>query len=132
MDGTGQVAKETRRERMAAVKRLVVKLGTTTVTGDDNQLAHPVLRRLVKDVVALREALKDGTLDMIATDHAPHHYEAKERDFDDAPLGIVGLETALGLGVKDVNRVNLDARTTLPLQLHASTGLEVHIGEQIT
>ena len=49
------MAKETRRGRMTAVRRVVVKLGTTTVTGDDNQLAMPVLRRLVKDVVALRE-----------------------------------------------------------------------------
>ncbi len=66
-----------------------------------NAKMNPPLREEA-DVVALREALKDGTLDMIATDHAPHHYEAKERDFDDAPLGIVGLETALGLGVKEL------------------------------
>lgn len=66
-----------------------------------NAKMNPPLREEA-DVVALREALKDGTLDMIATDHAPHHYEAKERDFDDAPFGIVGLETALGLGVKEL------------------------------
>ena len=47
----------------------------------------------------MRSALKDGTIDVIATDHAPHHYDAKEREFDDAPFGIVGLETALALGV---------------------------------
>src|SRR5690606_729615 len=39
----------------------------------------------------------DGTLDTLATDHAPHHYDEKEQAFDDAPFGIVGLETALGL-----------------------------------
>jgi dihydroorotase len=39
----------------------------------------------------------DGTLDVIATDHAPHHYDEKEQAFDDAPFGLVGLETALGL-----------------------------------
>lgn len=66
-----------------------------------NAKMNPPLREEA-DVVALREALKDGTIDMIATDHAPHHYEAKERDFDDAPFGIVGLETALGLGVKEL------------------------------
>lgn len=66
-----------------------------------NAKMNPPLREEA-DVVALRQALKDGTLDMIATDHAPHHYEAKERDFDDAPFGIVGLETALGLGVKEL------------------------------
>src|SRR3970282_1184483 len=47
---------------------------------------------------------KDGTIDVIATDHAPHHYDAKEREFDDAPFGIVGLETALGLGLTELVR----------------------------
>lgn len=63
-----------------------------------NAKMNPPLREQA-DVDALLEALRDGTIDMIATDHAPHHYEAKERDFDEAPFGIVGLETALGLGI---------------------------------
>lgn len=54
------------------------------------------------DVEAVRAGLKDGTLDLIASDHAPHHKESKERDFDDAPFGIVGLETALGIGVTEL------------------------------
>ena len=54
------------------------------------------------DVAAIREGLADGTLDAIATDHAPHHYETKERDFADAPFGVVGLETALGLGLTEL------------------------------
>ncbi len=54
------------------------------------------------DVAAVREGLADGTLDAIATDHAPHHYETKERDFADAPFGVVGLETALGLGLTEL------------------------------
>jgi len=45
----------------------------------------------------VREGLADGTLDTIATDHAPHHYDEKEAAFAEAPNGIVGLETALGL-----------------------------------
>ncbi len=49
------------------------------------------------DRQAVRAGLADGTLDCIATDHAPHHYDEKEQAFDDAPFGIVGLETALGL-----------------------------------
>jgi dihydroorotase len=61
-----------------------------------NAKMNPPLREAA-DVTALRAALKDGTIDVIATDHAPHHYDAKEREFDDAPFGIVGLETALGL-----------------------------------
>ncbi len=58
--------------------------------------------RTEEDRDALREALADGTIDVIATDHAPHHYEEKEREFDDAPFGIVGLETALGLGITEL------------------------------
>jgi dihydroorotase len=46
---------------------------------------------------AVREGVADGTLDVIATDHAPHHYDEKEQAFEDAPFGLVGLETALGL-----------------------------------
>ncbi len=73
---------------------------------DTNAKMNPPLREPA-DVAAVREGLKDGTLDMIATDHAPHHYEAKERDFDDAPFGVVGLETALGLGLTELvgNRI---------------------------
>ncbi len=63
---------------------------------DTNAKMNPPLREQ-KDVDAVREGLKDGTLDLIATDHAPHHYESKEREFDDAAMGVVGLETALGI-----------------------------------
>ena len=57
---------------------------------------NPPLRS-PEDRDAVREGLRDGTLDVVATDHAPHHYDEKEAAFDDAPNGIVGLETALGL-----------------------------------
>jgi dihydroorotase len=57
---------------------------------------NPPLRSQA-DVEAVTEGLKDGTLDTLATDHAPHHYDEKEQAFDDAPNGIVGLETSLGL-----------------------------------
>ncbi len=50
----------------------------------------------------VRQALREGTIDLIATDHAPHHYDAKEREFADAPFGIVGLETALALVVTEL------------------------------
>ncbi|MDP9347970.1 MAG: amidohydrolase family protein, partial [Gemmatimonadota bacterium] len=51
---------------------------------------------------AVREGVRDGTLDVIATDHAPHHYDEKEQAFEDAPNGIVGLETALGVAVTEL------------------------------
>jgi dihydroorotase len=53
--------------------------------------------RTAADVAAVRSGLADGTLDTIATDHAPHHYDEKEAAFAEAPNGIVGLETALGV-----------------------------------
>ncbi|MGI9078417.1 MAG: dihydroorotase [Gemmatimonadaceae bacterium] len=61
-----------------------------------NAKMNPPLRGAA-DVQALREAVADGTIDLIVSDHAPHHYDEKEREFADAPNGIVGLETALGV-----------------------------------
>ncbi len=72
-------------------------------TYDTNAKMNPPLREAA-DIEAIREALADGTIDAIATDHAPHHYEAKEREFDDAPFGVVGLETALSLGLTELVR----------------------------
>ena len=68
---------------------------------DTNAKMNPPLRT-AKDVEALREAVSDGTIDLIATDHAPHHYDEKEREFADAPNGIVGLETALAVIVTNL------------------------------
>ena len=50
--------------------------------------------RTIEDVVAVREGLQDGTIDAIATDHAPHVSETKEMPLDQAPPGMLGLETA--------------------------------------
>ena len=68
---------------------------------ETNAKMNPPLRT-AKDIEALREAVKDGTIDLIATDHAPHHYDEKEREFADAPNGIVGLETALAVVVTNL------------------------------
>ena len=59
--------------------------------------------RTADDVAAIKQGLKDGTLDVIATDHAPHAADEKSGEFDQAPFGIVGLETALGLTLKLVD-----------------------------
>ena len=67
---------------------------------------NPPLRE-PEDREAIRQALRDGTIDVICTDHAPHHYDAKEREFDDAPNGIIGLETALGLAVSELLEAGL-------------------------
>lgn len=65
---------------------------------DTNAKMNPPLRT-ADDVAALQEAVRDGTIDLIATDHAPHHYDEKEREFAHAPNGIVGLETALAVNI---------------------------------
>jgi dihydroorotase len=64
------------------------------VTYDTNRKMYPPLRSS-EDRDALREAVADGTIDAIATDHAPHAIEEKEAEFDRAPPGTIGLETAL-------------------------------------
>jgi dihydroorotase len=66
-----------------------------------NAKMNPPLRE-PEDREAIRQGLRDGTIDAICTDHAPHHYDAKEREFDDAPNGIIGLETAFGLAVTEL------------------------------
>jgi dihydroorotase len=71
-----------------------------------NAKMNPPLRE-PEDREAIRQALRDGTIDVICTDHAPHHYDAKEREFDDAPNGIIGLETALDLAVTELVETGL-------------------------
>ena len=56
--------------------------------------------RLADDVAAMKEGLRDGTIDAIATDHAPHHRDEKEVEFDQAAHGVTGLETALSLTLR--------------------------------
>lgn len=63
---------------------------------DQNTKINPPLRT-AEDVKAIRKGLADGTIDCIATDHAPHTEEEKNREYDLAPFGIIGLETMLPL-----------------------------------
>lgn len=73
---------------------------------DTNTKMNPPLRTR-DDVEAMKAGLKDGTIDAIATDHAPHSYDEKEVEFAQAPFGIIGLETALGLAVTELVRKNV-------------------------
>ncbi len=68
---------------------------------DTNAKMNPPLRT-ADDVEAIKEGLKDGTIDCIVTDHAPHHIDEKNLEFALAKNGIVGLETSLGLGIKNL------------------------------
>ena len=68
---------------------------------DTNFKMNPPLRT-EEDVNAVIEGLKDGTIDCIVTDHAPHSIEEKEKEFQFAPNGIIGLETAIGLTLSEL------------------------------
>ncbi len=71
---------------------------TVVESFDTNTKMNPPLRTR-EDLEAVKEGLKDGTIDVIATDHAPHTIDEKEVEYTQAPFGIVGLETAIGLSV---------------------------------
>jgi dihydroorotase len=66
------------------------------VAYDTNVKMNPPLREAA-DRDAMIQGIADGSVDVIATDHAPHHYDEKQVEFDHAPFGITGLETAVSL-----------------------------------
>jgi dihydroorotase len=70
-------------------------------TFNTNLKTNPPLRTK-KDVLAIKRGLKDGTIDVVATDHAPHSIEEKDVEFDAAPNGMIGLETALSLVISEL------------------------------
>ena len=101
---------------------------------DTNAKMNPPLRT-DDDREAIRQAVKDGTIDCIATDHAPHHYDAKEREFDDAPNGILGLETALGLAIRELVKPGhltlpelIQRMSTRPAQVFGLVGGTLAVG----
>lgn len=95
--------------------------------GTNAKMNPPV--RTEEDRLAIIEGLKDGTIDMIATDHAPHSTEEKDReDFFSAPSGIIGLETSLALGVTNLVRPGhltmmqlMERMTSGPARLYSFT-----------
>ncbi len=88
-----------------------------------------------EDRQALLEGLRDGTVDAIATDHAPHHEDEKNQEFDQAPFGIVGLETAVplclhhlvGKGVISLSRM-VELLSTSPARIVKVAGGNLEVG----
>jgi len=78
-----------------------------TLDYDTNAKVNPPLRSR-EDVAAIKEGLRDGTIDIIATDHAPHDHVSKDVEFNLASSGISGLETAFGLSLALVHEGVLD------------------------
>lgn len=85
---------------------------------DTNTKTNPPLRTR-EDVDAIKEALRDGVIDMIATDHAPHHMDEKNCEYEIAANGMVGLETSLSLTITEL--VNKGYLTPLTLVERMST-----------
>lgn len=79
------------------------------ISYDTNLKVNPPIRT-EKDIEAIKEGLKDGTIDVIATDHAPHHFDDKTKEFDSAAFGISGLETAFSLAFQLVGQELLDLK----------------------
>ena len=90
-----------------------------------NARMNPPLRTEA-DRLAILDGLRDGTIDMIVTDHAPHSREEKERPMEKAPSGIIGLETSLGLGLRSL--VNTGCLTLMELIRKMSTNPALFYG----
>jgi dihydroorotase len=95
---------------------------------DTNRKVHPPLRT-AEDRDALRAGLADGTIDCVATDHAPHAVEEKDAEFDQAPPGTIGLETALAVVLTELVEPGhvsltraLEAMTSVPAQILGAAG----------
>ncbi|HLH01640.1 MAG TPA: dihydroorotase [Bryobacteraceae bacterium] len=84
---------------------------------DSNYKMKPPLREQ-RDIAAVANGLCDGTIDAIATDHAPHAGAEKMREFERCPFGILGFETALGLALEQLFHTG---KTTLPHLIHLFT-----------
>ncbi len=96
-------------------------------TYDTVYKVHPPLRTQA-DVDAVREGLTDGTIDAIATDHAPHTSADKERPFDSAPPGMLGLETALALALTELDLPIEKILALMSWQPARIAGLDTHGG----
>jgi len=81
---------------------------------DTNTKMSPPLRSL-DHIEAILAGLRDGTIDAIATDHAPHHADEKALEYDQAPFGVTGLETAVGLSFDLVNQGVIDIERLVKL-----------------
>jgi len=98
-----------------------------TLTDEDVQydtnykMNPPLASRADRD--ALIAGLADGTVDCIATDHAPHHPASKDVEFDKAPFGIMGFETAIGLGLELVHAGKLTLKRMIELYTTGPAGV---------
>jgi dihydroorotase len=108
-----------------------------TLTDERVQSYDPVFKvnpplRAASDVEAVKAGLRSGILDAIATDHAPHASEEKERPFDQAPPGMLGLETALALAITELDLPIERVLALMSWQPAKVAGLEASQGNSVT
>ena len=103
--GSVDILREAKRRGLAVTAEVtphhLALTDESILTFDTNAKVNPPLRSR-DDMIALREGLRDGFIDVIATDHAPHTFDEKEVEFIAAPFGMVGLETAVGVVITEV------------------------------
>lgn len=105
-------------------------------TFDTNTKMNPPLRTKA-DCDAIKEGLRDGTIDVIASDHAPHSFDEKEVEYLEAPFGIVGLETAIGLAITElvipkilsVNQL-IEKYSINPRKILSLPSVKIQVGER--
>jgi len=85
--------------------------------------------RTQEDLEALKAGLRDGTIDVIASDHAPHSFDEKQVEFSQAPFGIIGLETAVALAITELFQKNLLSLAQLIEKLSVNPRRILHLPE---
>lgn len=126
--GGAQVHAEAAPHHFTLTQEAVIRKGTLAKM-------NPPLREEA-DRLAVIEGLADGTIDLIATDHAPHSREEKDRPITEAPSGIIGLETALSLGIRELVQKGyltwpklLQRMSLAPCMLYGLTGGRIQAGK---
>jgi len=114
--GTVEMLRQAKRRGLAVTAEAAPHHFTLDETAvgeyDTNAKMNPPLRSR-EDVAAIVAGLRDGAIDAIASDHAPHHRDEKEVEFEQAAHGIVGLETALALALRLVSGAGLPIETVI-------------------
>jgi dihydroorotase len=135
--GAVDMVRDAKRRGLAVTAEATPHHFTLTETAVDGYNTHAKMNpplRTEHDVTAVRQGLADGTIDVIASDHAPHHRDEKEIEFELAANGIVGLETSLplALALVDEGIVALDvvvaAMTTAPARVLGVPGGSLTVG----
>lgn len=128
-----EVVREAKKKKLnitAEVTPHHISLDSSHLVSFDSNLKMKPPLRTKSDIKALKKGLKEGIIDVIATDHAPHALFEKEMEFGSAPFGIVGLETALGIVYTELVKTGILTLTELIEKLSVNPAKILGIGER--